>query len=146
MSSANIIFLLYNLVAFCFFFLLWLTTSSTMFNRNGENRHTCFTPHRKSIQSVTIICCGFFICGFYYMEVVSFYSILLSFFKSWNCWNLLVLFLHQLRWSRGFSIYSFVDGYSILINFRMLSYLVFQKICLLKGVFFFFIMLVNYVC
>ena len=77
--------------------LVW--TSSTMLNRLGESRNLCFVTDLKSFSSFTTeYGCGFFTCGFYYIEIVSVYCCLvecfyhervLNFVKSFFCiyWN-----------------------------------------------------------
>lgn len=59
--------------------LVW--TFSTMLNRLGESRHLCFVPDLKSFSSfITEYGCGFFTCGFYYIEIVSVYCCLVECF------------------------------------------------------------------
>ena len=53
--------------------------SRTVLNRSGESGHVCFGLNNSSgklFQSSTVeyVCCGIFIHGFYYVEVISFYS------------------------------------------------------------------------
>ena len=59
--------------------LVW--TFSTMLNRLGESRHLRFVPDLKRFSSfITEYGCGFFTCGFYYIEIVSVYCCLVECF------------------------------------------------------------------
>ena len=79
--------------------LVW--TSSTMLNRLGESRNLCFVTDLKSFSSFTTeYGCGFFTCGFYYIEIVSVYCCLVECFYHERVLNFVKsFFLYLLEWS-----------------------------------------------
>ena len=60
-------------------------TSKTMLNSNGESGHSCLVPDFRgnafNFSPLRIVCCGFVIYSFYYVEVYSFYSCFLENFE-----------------------------------------------------------------
>lgn len=58
-------------------------TSSTTLSGSGESSCPCLSPQRRRFQYFTVkheVSCGFVVCGFYYVEVVSYYSYFIEWF------------------------------------------------------------------
>ena len=96
-----------------------------MLNSNGESGHPCLVPDFRgnafSFSPLRIVCCGFVIYSFSYVEVCSFYSCFLeSFYHKW-----------MVNFVKGFL--SSIEIIIWLLFFNLLMYITMIDLWILKN-------------